>query len=68
MPLQLSLLVTAVLLEIVANFAANASSNTTIGRMFEQFAGPVLIALLVLVIAGNAVVLRLEHPPARRPV
>lgn len=66
--LQLSLLVAAILLEVVANFAANAAASSRFAAAVQTFSGPVLIVLLVVVIAGDAVVLWWESPRGARPV
>lgn len=65
--LQLSLLTIGILLEITANFAANPTSDSGIWRFFQQFAGIGLIVLLVVLVAGNALVLWWENPRAPRP-
>jgi len=66
--LQLSLLVAAVLLEVTANFAANAGSSSELVRWMQRIAGPALVILLVALILGNAVVFWLENPRSSRPV
>ncbi|WP_028569548.1 WD40 repeat domain-containing protein [Salinispora tropica] len=66
--LQLSLLVAAILLEVVANFAANAAASSSFAAAVQTFSGPALIVLLVVVIAGNAVVLWWDRPHGSRPV
>jgi WD40 repeat protein len=67
MTLQLSLLVAAVLLEVAANFAANAGAGSSLVRWMQRIAGPALIVLLVGLILGNAVVVWLENPRSQRP-
>lgn len=65
--LQLSLLVAAVLLEVVANFAANAATSSRFAAFVQAIAGPALIVLLVVLIAGNALVMWWENPRTSRP-
>jgi WD40 repeat protein len=65
--LQLSLLVAAILLEVTANFAANAGTGSAMVRWMQRIAGPALIVLLVGLIVGNAVVFWLENPRNSRP-
>ncbi|MEU7588008.1 WD40 repeat domain-containing protein [Micromonospora sp. NPDC049230] len=65
--LQLSLLIIAVLLEIAANFVANAESSPLTARI-GQVAGPALIILLVVLIVGNGLVLWWQAPRSPRPV
>lgn len=65
--LQLSLLIIAVLLEIAANFFANADASP-LNAGIRQVAGPALIVLLVVLIVGNGLVLWWEAPRSTRPV
>ncbi|MET8090775.1 AAA family ATPase [Micromonospora sp. NPDC005220] len=65
--LQLSLLIIAVLLEIAANFFANADTSP-LSAGIRQAAGPALIVLLVVLIVGNGLVLWWQAPRSPRPV
>ncbi|WFE35596.1 hypothetical protein [Micromonospora sp. WMMD975] len=65
--LQLSLLIVAVLLEIAANFFANADTSP-LNAGIRGVAGPALIVLLVVLIVGNGLVLWWEAPRTARPV
>ncbi|MEU5908841.1 WD40 repeat domain-containing protein [Micromonospora sp. NPDC047467] len=64
--LQLSLLIIAVLLEIAANFFANADTSPLTAGI-RQVAGPALIVLLVVLIVGNGLVLWWQAPRSPRP-
>lgn len=65
--LQLCLLVVAVLLEMTASFLLDSAGDSGVMGMLQQFAGPALIVLLVLLIAGNLAVLWWENPRSSRP-
>ncbi|SHN24403.1 WD40 repeat domain-containing protein [Cryptosporangium aurantiacum] len=65
--LQLSLLLVGILLEITANFAANAADDSAVARAIQSIAAPGLIILLLVLVAGNVVVLWWENPRTKRP-
>jgi len=65
--LQLSLLLVGILLEITANFAANAAEDSAVARAIQNIATPGLIVLLLVLVVGNAVVLWWENPRTKRP-
>jgi WD40 repeat protein len=64
--LQVSVLVVASLLEVAANFAANDVQSGTV-RALVRFALPAVAVLLLLLVAGNVLVFRMEHLAADRP-
>jgi WD40 repeat protein len=64
--LRVALLVSAALLEVAANFAANDVQSSLV-RALVRWALPAVVVLMVLLVIGNVVVFRLEHPPADRP-
>jgi WD40 repeat protein len=65
--LQVVLLVSASLLEVAANFAANDMQSSAV-RTLARVALPAVAVLLLLLIVGNVLVFRLENPGAQRPV
>ncbi|MGH3626062.1 MAG: hypothetical protein ACRDRL_01245, partial [Sciscionella sp.] len=64
--LQVSVLIVASLLEIAANFAANDVQSGTV-RALVRFALPAVVVLMLLLVVGNVLVFRMEHPAADRP-
>jgi hypothetical protein len=64
--LQVSVLVSASLLEVAANFAASDLQSGTV-RFLVHFAMPAVVVLLLLLVAGNVMVFRMENPGADRP-
>jgi WD40 repeat protein/energy-coupling factor transporter ATP-binding protein EcfA2 len=64
--LQVAVLLSASLLEVAANFAANDLQSGTV-RFLVHFALPAVVVLLLLLVAGNILVFRMEHPNADRP-
>lgn len=65
--LQIAVLLSASLLEVSANFAANDLQSGTV-RFLVRFALPAVVVLLLLLVVGNILVFRLENPPSDRPV
>lgn len=65
--LQLCLLVVAVLLETTASFLLDSAGGSGVTGVLQDFAGPVLIVLLVLLFGGNVAVLWWENPRSSRP-
>jgi hypothetical protein len=64
--LQVAVLLSASLLEVAANFAANDLQSGTV-RFLVHFALPAVVVLLLLLVAGNILVFRMEHPNTDRP-
>lgn len=64
--LQVVLLVSASLLEVAANFAANDTQSGAV-RSLVRVALPAVAVLLLLLIIGNVIVFRMENPGALRP-
>src|SRR6266702_4648406 len=64
--LQVTVLLSASLLEVAANFAANDLQSGAV-RFLVHFALPAVVVLLLLLVAGNVLVFRMEHPNTDRP-
>jgi hypothetical protein len=64
--LQILVLLLASLLEVEANFAAT-DLQSGIARFLARIALPTVVVLLLLLVAGNVVMLRLESPSAPQP-
>ena len=64
--LQVAVLVSASLLEVAANFAANDLQSGTV-RFLVHFALPAVVVLLLMLVLGNILVFRMENPNADRP-
>lgn len=65
--LQIAVLLSASLLEVAANFAANDLQSGAV-RFLVHFALPAVVVLLLVLVVGNVLVFRMENPTTDRPV
>ncbi|MFI6407693.1 NACHT and WD repeat domain-containing protein [Streptomyces sp. NPDC050548] len=66
LPVQIVVLVSATLLEVLANFAANAAQSPVV-RLISRIAPLAVVVLICVVIAGQVVVQKRSNPAAPRP-
>jgi WD40 repeat protein len=64
--LQFAVLLSASLLEVAANFAANDLQSGAV-RFLVHFALPAVVVLLLMLVVGNVLVFRMENPNTDRP-
>lgn len=64
--LNLLLVLVAALLEVTANYAANQSGASLLGRVVQRGALPGIAVLLLVMVFAQVIVYRLEHPAAPR--